>query len=250
LAIGGEKSQHPSNGNALLGDSVKRVYGSDARIIVAANGGSDLLYIPSKDPQIVHQTIAILTQLDYVGGIFVDDSFCPAAGDCPGALPMNAIGLVGSSHVPRPSIVVTYKVFYKVPGDLQSAAQISDTTLQEGQGMHGGFGRDQTFNNMAAIGPDFKSGFVDETPMGNIDIVPTLAKILGIDMPSVGSLKGRVLEEALAHGEAAKAGEIKTIISTPAQNGMRTILEYQEAQGVRYYDRACLLAKDAAPHCP
>jgi arylsulfatase A-like enzyme len=250
LTIGGEKSQHPSNGNALLGDSVKRIDGSDARIIVAANGGSDLLYIPSKDPQIVHQTIAILTQLDYVGGIFVDDTFCPAAGDCPGALPMSAVGLVGSSHVPRPAIVVTYKVFYKVPGNLQSAAQISDTTLQEGQGMHGGFGRDQTFNNMAAIGPDFKSGFVDETPMGNIDIVPTLAKILGIDMPSVGSLKGRILEESLARGEVAKAGEIKTLTSPPAQNGMRTVLEYQETQGVRYYDRACLVAKDAAPHCP
>jgi arylsulfatase A-like enzyme len=249
LAIGGEKSQHPSNGNALLGDSIKRVDGSDARIIVVANGGSDLLYVPSKNPEVVRQTIEILTQLDYVGGIFVDDAFCPAAGDCPGALPMSAVGLIGSSHVPRPAIVVSYKVFYKTPGDLQSAAQISDTTLQEGQGMHGGFGRDQTFNNMAVIGPDFKSGFVDETPMGNIDIVPTLAKVLGIEMPSTGSLRGRVLQESLAGGGKTNAGEIKTIVSAPAQNGMRTVLEYEEAQGVRYYDRACLIAKGAASHC-
>jgi arylsulfatase A-like enzyme len=250
LVIGGEKSQHSSSGSALLGETVKRVDGSDARLIVAANGGSDLIYVPSKNADLVHQTIGILSQLDYVGGIFVDDAFCPAANDCPGTLLMNAIGMVGKSHVPRPAIVVTYKVFYKTPGDLQSAAQISDTTLQEGQGMHGGFGRDQTYNNMAAMGPDFKSGFVDETPMGNIDIAPTLAKILGIDMTSVGNLKGRVLEEALTHGEAAKAGEIKTLVSAPAQNGTRTVLEYQETQGVRYYDRACLVAKDAAPHCP
>jgi hypothetical protein len=248
LAIGGEKSQHPSNGSALLGDSVKRVDGSDARLIVVANGGSDMLYVPNKNLDVVRQTVGILTQLDYVGGIFVDDAFCPGANDCPGALPMSAIGMIGNSHVPRPAIVVTYKVFYQVPGDLQSAAQISDTTLQEGQGMHGGFGRDQTFNNMAAIGPDFKSGFVDETPMGNIDIVPTLAKILGIEMPSVGSLKGRALQEALTGG-AARTGETKTLVSAPAQNGLRTVLEYQEALGVRYYDRACLVAKDAAPHC-
>ena len=249
LALGGEKSQHSSNGSALLGEAVKRVDGSDARLIVVANGGSDLLYVPNKSIDIVHQTIRVLAQLDYVGGIFVDDTFCPAATDCLGALPMSAIGLVGSSHVPRPAIVVTYKVFYQVPGDLQSAAQISDTTLQEGQGMHGGFGRDQTFNNMAAIGPDFKSGFVDEAPMGNIDIAPTLAKILGIEMPSVGLLKGRVLQEALASGEAAKAGEVKTLVSAPTQNGARTVLEYQEVSGVRYYDRACLIAKDAPPHC-
>lgn len=249
LVLGGEKSQHSSGGSALLGETVKRVDGSDARLIVVANGGSDLLYVPSKSADIVRGTIGTLAQLDYVGGIFVDNAFCPAASDCPGALPMSAIGLVGSSHVPRPAIVVTYKVFYKTPGDLQSAAQISDTTLQEGQGMHGGFGRDQTFNNMAAIGPDFKSNFIDEAPMGNIDIAPTLAKILGIEMPSVGSLRGRVLQEALTSGESAKAGEVKTLVSAPTQNGMRTVLEYQEAQGVRYYDRACLIAKDATQRC-
>jgi hypothetical protein len=250
LVLGGERSQHPSTGSALLGETVKRVDGSDARIIVAANGGSDLLYVPDKNMDVVRRTIDILTQLDYVGGIFVDDAFCPAANDCPGALPMSAIGLVGSSRVPRPAIAVTFTVFHKVPGDLQSAVQISDTTLQEGQGMHGGFGRDQTFNNMAAIGPDFKSGFVDEMPMGNIDIVPTLAKILGIEMPSVGSLKGRVLKEALTSGGDSKTGGIKTLVSAPTDSGTRTLLEYQETSGVRYYDRACLITKDAPQHCP
>jgi arylsulfatase A-like enzyme len=249
LAVGGERSQHPSTGSALLAESDKEIDGSDARIIVAANGGSDLLYVPSKSVEVVRRTIGILTQLDYVGGIFVDDAYCPAASDCPGALPLSAVGLVGSSHVPRPTIVVTFKVFHGVPGDLQSAAQVSDTTLQEGQGMHGGFGRDQTFNNMAAIGPDFKSGFVDESPMGNIDIVPTLAKILGLEMPSIGSLKGRVLQEALISGDNSKTGAVKTLISAPTDSGIRTLLEYQEISGTRYYDRACLIAKDAPQHC-
>ncbi|MGD0446522.1 MAG: alkaline phosphatase family protein [Edaphobacter sp.] len=249
LALGGERSQHPSTGSALLGQTIEHIDGSDAKIIVAANGGSDLLYVPDKNVDVVRRTIDILTQLDYVGGIFVDDAFCPAPNNCPGTLPLSAIGLVGSSHVPRPAIVVTFKVFDQVAGDLQSAVQVSDTTLQEGQGMHGGFGRDQTFNNMAAIGPDFKSGFVDETPMGNIDIVPTLAKILGIEMPSVGSLKGRVLQEALTGGENSKTPEIKTLLSAPTDSGIRTLLEYQQTSGVRYYDRACLIAKDAPQHC-
>ena len=116
--------------------------------------------------------------------------------------------------------------------------------------MHGGFGPDQTFNNMAAIGPDFKSGFADEAPMGNIDIVPTLAKILGIEMPSTGNLKGRVLQEALSNGELSKPTPIKTLISPPTSDGTRTLLEYQEASGVRYYHRACLIMKDAPQHCP
>ncbi len=250
LSLGGEKSQHPSTGSALLGDVVKQIDGLDAKLIIASNGGSDLIYAPGGDVSVVRETLRVLTGMDYVGGIFVDDKFCPTATDCPGSLPLSAIGLVGHSKVPRPAIIVTYKIFYRTPGDLQSAALIADTTLQEGQGQHGGFGREQTLNNMAAIGPDFKAGFVDEAPMGNVDIVPTLAHILGIEMPSSGHLKGRTLDEALASAKAGETGAVKTIVSAPTSNGVSTVLEYQELRGLRYYDRACLVRGDAVKHCP
>jgi predicted AlkP superfamily pyrophosphatase or phosphodiesterase len=249
VVLGGEKSQHPSTGSALLGKTVERVDGSDATLIVAANGGSDLVYVPSGSADIVHKTIDILMQLDYVGGLFVDDRYCAAPSDCPGSLPLSAIGLTGHSAVPRPAIVVTYKVFYRVAGDLQSAAQVSDTTLQEGQGMHGGFGRDQTYNNMAAMGPDFKAGYVDEAPAGNIDIAPTLAHLLGLQMPSVGGIRGRVLEEGLAGGKAPEAAARKVLVSAPDGDGWSTLLEYQELRGTRYYDSACVVKTDAAQHC-
>jgi arylsulfatase A-like enzyme len=116
--------------------------------------------------------------------------------------------------------------------------------------MHGGFGRDQTFNNMAAIGPDFKTGFVDDSPMGNIDIAPTLAHILGLEMPSAGSLKGRVLEEAIAGSKSTGTSARKTLMSPPGADGVSTLLEYQEFQGWKYYDSACIVQKDAVKHCP
>ena len=251
LALGGEKSQHSLSGSALLGDAVKSADGSDAKVIIASTGGSDLLYVPSGRPDIVHAMLDILTHLDYVGGVFVDDRFCSHPADCPGALPLSGIGLVGASHVPRPAIIVTYKVFYKVPGDLQSAVQVSDGTLQEGQGNHGGFGRDQTFNNMAAMGPDFKPGFADPLPMGNIDIAPTLARILGFEMPSTGSLKGRVLQEALLGSATdARGAVVQTLVSTPTSDGISTVLEFQELHGVRYYDKACLVSRAAPQRCP
>jgi hypothetical protein len=58
-----------------------------------------------------------------------------------------------------------------------------------------------------------------------------------------------VLTEALAGGAAAKAEAEKTAISAPTSDGVRTLLEYQEFQGVRYYDRACLLQKNGPQHC-
>ena len=231
LSIGGEHSEHPEMGSALLGSGpIGKLDGSDAQLLIAANGGSDLIYAPTRDAEVVRRTVAVLGALDYVGGIFADEAFCgEAMARCPGALPLSAIGLQGSTKLPRPALAVTFKVFYRTPGDLQSALQISDTNLQEGQGMHGGFGREQTWNNMAAMGPDFKQGFVDEAPVGNVDIAPTLAKILGVEMPSVGSLRGRVADEALVGGKTGKVEPKKTMVSKPADGGLRTVMEYQGA---------------------
>jgi hypothetical protein len=247
LTLGGAKSHHPSTGSALLGETIKAVDGSDARVIVASNGGSDLLYVPSGNSEIVHSLLDILTELDYVGGVFVDDRFC--ATSCAGGLPLSAIGLVGDSHVPRPAIVVAFKDFYQAPGSLLNGVQVSDTTLQEGQGNHGGFGRDQTFNNMAAMGPDFKTGFADQLPVGNIDLAPTMAKILGFDMPSTGKVRGRVIRESLIGGPASESKRVETLSSPATSSGVSTILEYQEFQGVRYYDRACLAEGTTTKGC-
>jgi arylsulfatase A-like enzyme len=131
---------------------------------------------------------------------------------------------------------------------LQTGIQVSDTTLQEGQGMHGGFGRDQTWNNMAAIGPDFKKGYVDPDPVGNIDIVPTLAHLLGITLPSHGTLTGRVMTEALTGEAAPAAPPIKTLASPPTSSGRRTLLHYQEQNGTKYFDQACLISTEGT--CP
>jgi hypothetical protein len=230
-----------------LGDTVRAIDGSDARVIVAGNGGSDLLYVPSGETKLVHNLVEILTQLDYVSGIFVDDHYCADTVGCPGALRLSNIGLVGTSKVPRPAIIVNFKEFYRSPGNLLSGVQIADTVLQEGQGNHGGFGRDQTLNNMAAMGPDFRSG-VDPLPMGNIDIAPTVAHIMGYSLPSNGKLVGRVLDEALAGAHQTVPNPPQIQKSRPASNGLSTLVEYQEYGGVRYLDRACLAAA-GANHC-
>ena len=245
---------HPSNGSGVIGmpggKPVHKLDASDAQMIVASNGGSDLIYVPSGDPAIVQRAIDLLSTFDYVSGIFVDDKFCATPTACPGALRLSDIGLKGATTLPTPAIVVNFKVFYPSP-DLQTAIQISDTTLQEGQGMHGGFGRESTWNNMAAIGPDFRQRFVDTAPVGNMDIAPTLAAILGLDLPAKGKLRGRIASEALAssnpaHPEAKSA----TLASAPAHNGRRTVLEYQELNGVRYGDRGCMVEGKTKDICP
>jgi len=233
---------HPSIGNGLIGAEIKRPDGSDARAIVAANGGSDLIYVPDHNAATVQRLVELLLTYDYVSGVFVDDAF----GQLPGTLPLSAINLVGASKLPRPTIAVAFKVFYLNPDDLQTAIQVSDTTLQEGQGMHGGFGRDSTFNNMAAMGPDFKTRYADPLPASNVDITPTLAQILGLTMKPNGKLTGRVLAEALSGASASPAaGPVQYLRSTTA-NGKQTLLIYQEYNGKRYLTAACFVEADAS----
>jgi hypothetical protein len=230
--------QHPANGDALLGGSGAVLDNTDAKVIIAANGGSDLIYVPDHDVNTAKKIVGFLAKQDYVGGMFLDDSF----GRLPGTLPLSSINLVGNTSLPTPTIALAFKTFATDPRNpLQSAVQIADSALQQGQGMHGSLGRDNTFNNMAAIGPDFKNHFVDISPVGNADIVPTLAQILGFQLSSSGDLKGRVISEALKGGPFAVFFEKQAFISPRAATGRSTALEFQRVGSRLYFDEACFV---------
>jgi hypothetical protein len=240
---------HPLAGHGLIGGSGRATDRPDADVVVAANGGSDLIYLPHGDARLARRLLAYLASCDYVGALFADARY----GKLRGALPLSDIALVGSSRLPRPAIVVGFKTFTLDAAEaasadpLQNAVQIADTTLQQGQGMHGSFGRDNTFNFMAAIGPDFRSRYRDALPASNADIAPTLLHLLGWRPQAHGALVGRVLEEALQSGPdgaGASAGDGGNrhclAVSAPAADGRRTALEYQRYQGRVYADTAAL----------
>jgi hypothetical protein len=65
------------------------------------------------------------------------------------------------------------------------------------RGDHGSFSPTDTHISLMASGPDFESGLYDTLPTSNVDIAPTVARILQFSMPAV---QGRVLEEALRGG--------------------------------------------------
>jgi arylsulfatase A-like enzyme len=222
-------NSHPSRSNGLIGpDPVK------PDVVVAANGGSDLVYLPKKDRKLAARVVSALLAQDYVSGLFVDDSL----GRFPGTLPLSAINLRGSALTPMPAIAVNFRTFATdCAQPLTCAVEIADTGLQQGQGMHGTFSRADTMNFMAAVGPDFKSGFTDEAPASNADVGKTLAHILGLKITNKGKLIGRVLTEAMPGG-ATPRYIARVIRSGPAASGIRTVLNYQLVGNTRYFDAA------------
>jgi hypothetical protein len=103
--------------------------------------------------------------------------------------------------------------------------------------MHGSFSRADTWNFMAAVGPDFKAAYVDHMPASNADIGMTLAHILGLNIVPKGKLVGRVLEEGFVNGKAAAVTR-RTIRSQRSPNGLRTILTTQSVGSTTYFDAA------------
>ena len=79
---------------------------------------------------------------------------------------------------------------------------------------------------MAAIGPAFRAGFNDTAPVSNADIAPTLERILGVNLTSVGKLRGRTLTEALTNGKSVRPWRMD-ILSKRGDSGLRTIVNMQ-----------------------
>ena len=220
---------YPKRGNGLIGADP-----ANPQVAVASNGGSDLVYIPDKDRALTAKLVEALLAKDYVSGLFVDSEI----GSLPGTLPLSAINMQGSARTPRPSIVINFRS-YSTGCDkpVLCTVEIADTTLQQGQGMHGSFSRADTMNFMAAIGPSFKSNFVNEAPVSNADIGKTMAYILGLNIPFKGALQGRVAEEALPGGASpALANWIER--AKPGSNGLATVLVGQRVGTNRYFDAA------------
>jgi hypothetical protein len=80
--------QHTRLGKGLIGGDRKA-----PKIIVAANGGSDLIYLPDGDKALAKRVVDVLLAEDYVSGIFVDSKL----GKFPGTAALDDIALEGSA---------------------------------------------------------------------------------------------------------------------------------------------------------
>ena len=220
---------HPKAGNGVLGQDPAK-----PDLVVATNGGSDLIYLPNKDKKLAERTVKALLEQDYVSGLFVDDNL----GRFPGTLPMSQLGLKGKAATPNPSIVVNFRSYSTGCSEpTNCSVEVADTVLRQGQGMHGSFGRGDTMNFMAAIGPDFKAGYVDALPVSNADVGATAARLMGLTPKPKGDLIGRVMTEAMPNGATPKASS-DTVKSEASANGLRTVLNFRRVAKQRYFDAA------------
>jgi arylsulfatase A-like enzyme len=159
-------------------------------VVVAANAGSDYLFVPDGNIDTVKAAVASLQSRLQFGAIFVSDKY-----EVAGTLPMSLIKTESSSDGRAPDIIVSFSTDENVA--VAGKSGISYASSVNRRGDHGSFSQTDTHISLLAHGPDFKSGLYDTLPTANVDIAPTVAHILEFSMPGV---QGRVLEEALQSG--------------------------------------------------
>jgi hypothetical protein len=231
---------HPVKTNGFIGAD-----GNTPEVIVAGNGGSDLIYLTGSlhtQRATAAKLVQFLARQAYVGGLFVND----ALGAYSTALPLSEIGLCGSALTPAPSIVVSFASTTKLcdgnpdaPRNPELCAYaVADSSLVQGQGMHGSFSRADTHNFTAAIGPDFKAGFEDPMPVSNADVAATIANLLHLDLKQKGQLRGRVLSEAFKGGftKPFKKGLVRSPKGKKSDPSMILITQWVDT--TRYFDAA------------
>lgn len=156
-------------------------------VVVAANGGSTYLYVPSHNKSLVGKLVRTLQSHEQFGAVLVDQRY----GSIPGTLPLSLVKLENTSHR-NPDIIVSSS--FDAKAVVQGFSGTEFNSDGNDRGMHGSFSPVDIHNMLIAVGPDFKRHFKDTLPSGNVDVAPTIAHLLGLKLPNAD---GRPLLEAL-----------------------------------------------------
>ena len=171
-------------------------------IMLAGNGGSVLFYVipQARNATITRRLVEFLQQSDFAGVIFTKE---PMQG---------TFGLdqakIDNQHAP--DVVMAFRWNdsrnqFDVPGMINA-----DWQRGAGKGTHATLSRFDMHNVLITAGPDFRRGQGNDLPSGNVDLAPTILRILGITAPQ--QLDGRILSEAMAGASIPKpSAETKTV---------------------------------------
>ena len=152
-------------------------------VTVAANGGTTLFYVRDSDPGVLERLAGWLVAQPWAGALVAGH----AAGAALGLLPGDLVGLAG----PRaPDVALSFR--------WDSAGHADSAEGAPGLGTHGSGSPHELRCVLIARGPSFRQRFVSELPSGNIDIAPTVLRLLGVTTDA--ALDGRPLVEGLRAG--------------------------------------------------
>ncbi|MFC5524257.1 alkaline phosphatase family protein [Rhodanobacter ginsengisoli] len=189
-------------------------------LVIASNGGTEYLYQPEHDAALVKRTVRFLQSQEFLGAIFVARRY----GDIPGTLPAEDAHLENAAR--GPDIIISYA--WDADAVIQGFRGTEYASQANERGEHGSFSPIDVHNTLIAAGPDFQQRFTDSLPSGNVDVARTIARLLGLSLPTA---QGRVLHEALAGRLGRPLGDYRLYPSVLRPRQAATDLQMQRVDG-------------------
>ena len=158
-------------------------------ILIAPNGASALFYFTHLDSVIIDDFAQWIMEQPWCGSVLGSERI----GDIDGTIPLKKVFLEG----PRsPDIALSFRWddSLNING---FSGQVYSASGSSGAGTHGSMSRYEINNLLMCSGPLFRESVRSLAPTGNIDLLPTILKVLGVPEPK--GISGRVLVEGFDH---------------------------------------------------
>jgi hypothetical protein len=221
---------------AALVDPFAKSLPDGSKDIVVAEGA--IHFRSGADPARVAAIVAALQKRPEVGAIFTRPATAGrgsrpwSAGDEKGVVPGTlSYDVAHWNHARAGEILVSANW----TGD-KNAAGFPGTTTDGGTAGHGASSPYDIHNTLIAAGPDFREHAVSDVPTANVDVAPTLMRLLG--MKPAPSMTGRVIEEGLRTGPTPASVRVQRVdetVKTP-DGSYELTAHVSIAAGKRYLD--------------
>lgn len=204
-----------------------------ARRLVFSNG---MVFVRDSDPEIRRTEAAGIARLlqaePWVGAVFSPAASGDAVeGSIPGTLPFPVMRY---AHDRAPGLMVDVRWM----SDENEFGYPGGVDIKGNGAGHGSSSPYDIHATLIAHGPSFKKGVRNPAPTGNVDIAPTVCRLLGLGAP--GTMTGRVLEELLVDGPdpAALAVETGEVSAETTVGGIsyKAVALVSTVNGHRYLD--------------
>jgi arylsulfatase A-like enzyme len=184
-------------------------------------GGATGLYVIGHDAATIGKLVDLLQQSDFAGPIFTRDAR-------PGTFALSSV------HIDSPGVAdIVFSFRWSGGTNAQGIPGLMVAEGKTGAGMHGALSKFDIHNTLVAGGPDLRAGYRDEFPTGNIDVAPTILRLLQLTSPD--GVDGRVLTEALAGSADPQEKPVANRVEA-THGAWRQYLQTTSFAGKTYFD--------------
>jgi arylsulfatase A-like enzyme len=174
--------------------------------IVVAEGA--VHFRAAADPPRVAAVVAALQRRPEVGAIFTRAGPRGPRGTREGVVPGTLSFEVARWNHPRSAQILVAANWTRD----RNEAGYEGTSTQSGVAGHGTSSPHDIHIPLIAAGPDFRENAVSDVPTSNVDLAPTLLRLLGLEVPP--TMTGRAIQEALRNGPPLASVRINRVTET------------------------------------